>query len=598
MTYDKESQTEKEDFLFLPTDEDEFETPTQHKSAATTPAPLKGGKSTAMLGMMKSFIRENLNSTSQSPGGKKEFTQKTATRKVISQEEFLKITGDRKFSDFLRVKSLFVERALDQTDSCDIIKDYTTQMKGLNKTSKTFNVLNAYEDESLKGRPVMALQWSPLIPELFLVTYGAKVVIPNSGKSSAAVASSAAAASAAQREDTSLGLVCIWSKDLHRRPEFKFLASSPVLTALFHPSEEQLVLGGCYSGQILLWDMKSKSLPVQRSSMSGKGHKHPIYAMSVVNNAVINELVSVSTDGKLCTWDMSRLMEPLTYTFLNYPSPQSSLTSAPSLFSSGGGDPNADDSSNGMGGPLNVCAMTFEQTEAATNIIFGTGSGQIYRSALPYKPNYPPLNQLAAHLGLVTSIQPHPSKAKFHKNLLLTSSLDWTVKLWSLSNLSAPIYEFFTPSYDYVCDAQWSPANPAIFATITSGGTLSLWNLAKSTIEPFDTFTIAKDLEDSASGGKNANAPKNVFLGALNKFVWNNDGSSLLIGDSLGKVHFISMTQSSVATGNDEGKFEMAIANLENRGEFGQFAGTGSGSSGSSSPRRKSTREFEFPLDL
>ena len=76
-------------------------------------------------------------------------------------------------------------------------------------------------------------------------------------------------ASAAQREDTSLGLVCIWSKDLHRRPEFKFVASSPVLTALFHPSEEQLVLGGCYSGQILLWDMKSKSLPVQRSSMSG-----------------------------------------------------------------------------------------------------------------------------------------------------------------------------------------------------------------------------------------------------------------------------------------------------------------------------------------
>ena len=53
-----------------------------------------------------------------------------------------------------------------------------------------------------------------------------------------------------------------------------------------------------------------------------------------------------------------------------------------------------DDSTSGMSGPLNVCAMTFEQTETATNIIFGTGSGQIYRSALPYKPNYPPINQV------------------------------------------------------------------------------------------------------------------------------------------------------------------------------------------------------------
>ena len=47
-----------------------------------------------------------------------------------------------------------------------------------------------------------------------------------------------------------------------------------------------MVLGGCYSGQILLWDMKgNKTLPVQRSSMSGKGHKHPDYAMAMITFA-------------------------------------------------------------------------------------------------------------------------------------------------------------------------------------------------------------------------------------------------------------------------------------------------------------------------
>ena len=99
-------------------------------------------------------------------------------RKVLHQdspEEYQKVVNDKKFSDFLRIKSLFVERALDQTDSCDIIKDYTSKMKVLHKTSKTFNVLMPYEENSLRGRPVMSLQWSPLIPELFLATYGAKV---------------------------------------------------------------------------------------------------------------------------------------------------------------------------------------------------------------------------------------------------------------------------------------------------------------------------------------------------------------------------------------------------------------------------------------
>ena len=33
----------------------------------------------------------------------------------------------------------------------------------------------------------------------------------------------------------------------------------------------------------------------------------------------------------------------------------------------------------------------------------------------------------------------------------------------------------------------------------------------------------------------------------------------------IGKVHFISMNQSAVNAGADEGKFEMAIASIENR---------------------------------
>ena len=205
--------------------------------------------------------------------------------------------------------------------------------------------------------------------------------------------------------------------------------------------------------------------------------------MSMISSSD-KELVSVSTDGMLCHWDTTRLQDPLITVFLNYPSPQSSL---PGYFELGDGDSK---------GPLNVCSMAFEKTDSTTNILFGTGSGQVFRSNLPYRPTNPPLNELYAHKGLVSSIRPHCSPSKLYQSLLLTSSLDWTVKLWSLSSLAKPLFEFVTPAYDYVCDVQWSPDNSAIFSAITSSGRLILWNVAKSASPLLDEINILETIHE------------------------------------------------------------------------------------------------------
>lgn len=55
----------------------------------------------------------------------------------------------------------------------------------------------------------------------------------------------------------------------------------------------------------------------------------------------------------------------------------------------------------------------------------------------------------------MTALQPHPNRTNKYKNLVLTSSLDWSIKLWNLTNFSEPVFEFFTSSYEYVCDVQW-----------------------------------------------------------------------------------------------------------------------------------------------
>ena len=99
--------------------------------------------------------------------------------------------------------------------------------------------------------------------------------------------------------DDAPGLVAVWSLGLPTRPEYLFTSLSPVVTARFHSEEPHLILGGCYSGQILLWDMRAKSfLPIQRSSLAtGKGHKHPICGMTMVRSGPTLELITASSDG-------------------------------------------------------------------------------------------------------------------------------------------------------------------------------------------------------------------------------------------------------------------------------------------------------------
>merc|ERR1719454_1236031 len=61
-------------------------------------------------------------------------------------------------------------------------------------------------------------------------------------------------------------------------------------------------------------------------------------------------------------------------------------------------------------------------------------------------------------------------------DLFLTSSTDWTIKLWSKKSPPNPIYTFEGGS-DYIYDAKWSPQHPAVFASVDGTGSLDIWHL-------------------------------------------------------------------------------------------------------------------------
>ena len=74
-------------------------------------------------------------------------------------------------------------------------------------------------------------------------------------------------------------------------------------------------------------------------------------------------------------------------------------------------------------------------------------------------------------------------------DLFLTSSVDWTVKLWRAKSLAkpstaahtiSPLYSF-DEADDYVYDVRWHPAHPAVFGTVDGSGQFDLWNLNTDT---------------------------------------------------------------------------------------------------------------------
>lgn len=111
------------------------------------------------------------------------------------------------------------------------------------------------------------------------------------------------------------------------------------------------------------------------------------------------------------------------------------------------------------------------------------------------------------------SFNPH---FEFH-NLLLTSSLDWSVKLYDTKDSKLKQIEAiktFDEFDDYVSDVEWSPGHPSVFAACTQSGDLDLFNLNASDVK-VATVTCGQGLNKLAFR-KDGNA---IAVGGFDGFV-------------------------------------------------------------------------------
>lgn len=117
----------------------------------------------------------------------------------------------------------------------------------------------------------------------------------------------------------------LWSMALPGRPERKLSTHSPVLSLMFDPDDTNLLFGGTYSGQVVVWDVRASSnLPVRRTALGGT-HTHPVYSLASRRDTHNSwSLVTASSDGLLCEFDSRNLLEPTQRMPLSFSQPNTS----------------------------------------------------------------------------------------------------------------------------------------------------------------------------------------------------------------------------------------------------------------------------------
>jgi len=428
--------------------------------------------------------------------------QKKFPLKRFTETELHAISADDEFLDFVERSTKVIERAMEE--DYDVLADYATrdidpteaedEGGGSGKRGRGIKQIIQFQSEQTKKRMISDLDFSNKYPELLLTSY----------------------TKAANSIHTAPGLALIWNVHMASRPEYTFTATSDLLCAQFSPYHPNIVLGGTYSGQVCMWDIRQRSndgAPVQKTPLAGDrgGHAHPIYSLSVVGTQNANNIISVSTDGTACAWSFDMLSKPQEHLDLTWP--QSLRTKIDEVAPTCISFPQAD--------PTYFLAGTEDGSIVPVHRYDQAGS----KAGIDQKTIY------QSHTAPITGLDFHPNRGKADLgDLALSSSFDWSIKLWRIRphivtaitaaggiQIEKPLLDI--PRDDVVYDVKWSPVKPGLFGSVNGAGKLEIFDLSTDTETPVCSAQPSHLSEDLYG------------IKSLNKLTWEyNQGRRVAVG--------------------------------------------------------------------
>ncbi|XP_028927075.1 cytoplasmic dynein 1 intermediate chain 1 isoform X3 [Ornithorhynchus anatinus] len=308
-----------------------------------------------------------------------------APPRELTEEEKQQILHSEEFLIFFDRTIRVMERAL--AEDSDIFFDYSgrelDEKDGDVQAGVNLSFHRQFYDEHWsKHRVVTCMDWSVQYPELMVASYNHNEDTPHEPD----------------------GVALVWNMKFKKTtPEYVFHCQSSVMSVCFARFHPNLVVGGTYSGQIVLWDNRShRRTPVQRTPLSAAAHTHPVYCVNVLGTQNAHNLITVSTDGKMCSWSLDMLSFPQESMELVYNKSK----------------------------PVAVTGLAFP-TGDVNNFVVGSEEGTVY-TACRHGSKAGIGEVFEGHQGPVTGINCHMAVGPVDfSHLFITSSFDWTVKLWT-----------------------------------------------------------------------------------------------------------------------------------------------------------------------
>ena len=448
---------------------------------------------------------------------KSEEESKVADKKyeIIPEEErekYLKNYKDE-INEFLKPKKKYMERAINEVPLYNIFQNDDYEFpESLPDSNELVHPLVEFYDESCAKKTVTSLEWSMKYPELLLSCYSKRTDDFNTNQKN--------------------GLIYIWSMAIRKVPEFTFTCQPEITSAIFHPYNPKLIIGGTHTGQVLIWDTRGKQNAVYKTPLGlgggqsgAKTHTSDITGLGVIGSTNSSHIVSLS-NGAICLWSLNNLSSPVKRIELKTQQQKRENEDLTEMC---------------------ILSMGMQQYET-NNLIIGSDDNNIYQVSLSEDNNNKNviMNTFKDHEGPIYSVDFHPSdyfNTCSFTHLFATSSADWTTKIWSKQNPNKPIFTIEN-SNNYVYSSKWNPINASLLATGDGDGYL-------------DIMDLNKDIEVPRVHCKIGNE-------ALNKICWTEDGKRITVGDSAGKIQLFALDKRVYSSSGENSKrFERLIGKMK-----------------------------------